>query len=229
MKDLFERKYTKFVSYSSANYNKVNNLLKIRDPEELDITFFAPTSLKRGDIFEKKIKEALFHCDQFWLFWSKEAAKSKWVSKEIDWAFERWKELDQPHGFFNCFNLDGHKVRDDISSHFHIVTLASAFSLPRAYTRFLWLDKILGKFHEILAFVHPPSTQIVFDISRLPRSDTKFFGRREILDRLDAAWGSSRCIHNVNSFNRRDGQDGDSLGVESSISTKKVSWGRAGL
>ena len=50
-------------------------------------------TLRSGDDFEKRIHEFIDSSDAFVLFWSKNAAQSKWVEREYTWAIDRKRQI----------------------------------------------------------------------------------------------------------------------------------------
>lgn len=78
-----------FISYSSLDlYDvlaRVQGILKIRPDFDLFIDFM---SMKSGDFWQERIIQEIKDRDKFYLFWSKNAAQSKWVEKEWKSALE---------------------------------------------------------------------------------------------------------------------------------------------
>lgn len=154
------RHITHFVSYSSVNERRVRALLGVRDPGFLDECFLAPQTLSVGDPFPEDIERAISGCEAFHLFWSAAAAGSAWVAREVELAFARWRQLDEPRGFFRCYRLDHADPPPEVKSRFHVLDLSGAFDARRP-------DQVY--------------------VSRLPHTGADCFGRNAHLDRLDAA------------------------------------------
>lgn len=76
-----------FLSYASQDRPKVIGCLRgmrlMRD--DIDI-FLDVISLRRGEYYEQRIMEEIERRDLFYLFWSRNAAASKWVEKELQYA-----------------------------------------------------------------------------------------------------------------------------------------------
>jgi hypothetical protein len=94
-----------FVSYSSEDEERVQHciygLKKARGAMEI---FYAPDSIRSGEMWKQKIRQAIEKADVFYLFWSVNAMKSEWVNKEWRCAYNlKGKE------FINPFPLDSPK------------------------------------------------------------------------------------------------------------------------
>ncbi len=76
-----------FFSYSSDDRPAV--LARAQMLERLGIPFFQDVvSLRAGDRWEPALSEHMGKADLVLLFWSKAAAKSEWVRREIEWALD---------------------------------------------------------------------------------------------------------------------------------------------
>lgn len=86
---------TAFASYSSHDRAIVAARLQgmlAATNDKLDI-FFDVESLRRGEDWEQRIKAEILKRSIFYLFWSRNARKSEWVSKELAFAVES-KQLE---------------------------------------------------------------------------------------------------------------------------------------
>lgn len=78
-----------FFSYSTKDRNHA--LIVAQSYEALGIEVFQDVlKLRSGEDWEKRLYGEIDRCDCFILFWSKSAAKSEWVSKEIEHAHQRF-------------------------------------------------------------------------------------------------------------------------------------------
>jgi hypothetical protein len=77
-----------FASYSSEDRAEV--LRRVQAFKICGMSVFQDIlDLDPGDRWEKALYREIDRCDVFLLFWSKAAATSEWVSKEIDYAIKR--------------------------------------------------------------------------------------------------------------------------------------------
>jgi len=78
---------TAFVSYASADREKVVARLQgvLLGRPDMDL-FFDVESLRRGEAWEPRLYQEISRRDLFYLFWSRNAAASSWVHKELDYA-----------------------------------------------------------------------------------------------------------------------------------------------
>jgi hypothetical protein len=74
-----------FVSYSSKDRPEVVRLVRAFDVAGLS-TFMDVLNLDAGERWEKELYRQMDQCDVFILCWSRSAATSEWVNKEIDYA-----------------------------------------------------------------------------------------------------------------------------------------------
>jgi len=83
------RRYRRaFVSYSSKDRAEV--LRRVQAFKIAGLSVFQDVlELDPGDRWEKRLYQEIDNCDVFLLFWSKTAAASEWVLKEIDYAIAR--------------------------------------------------------------------------------------------------------------------------------------------
>lgn len=83
-----------FISYASADRAKV--VARIQGIQlacpDMDL-FFDVESLRRGEQWEPKLYQEISQRDLFYLFWSKNAAASEWVKKELEFALTQ-KTID---------------------------------------------------------------------------------------------------------------------------------------
>jgi hypothetical protein len=95
-----------FVSYASADRAKV--VARIQGIQlacpDMDL-FFDVESLRRGESWETRLYREISDRDLFYLFWSKNAASSDWVKKELEYALSR-KTVD----FIEPIPLEGPEV-----------------------------------------------------------------------------------------------------------------------
>ena len=85
-----EKLLSAFVSYSSADRALVAARLQgmlAATNNEMDI-FFDVESLRRGSEWEKEIIKEIKKRKLFYLFWSRNAQKSEYVRKELEWALQ---------------------------------------------------------------------------------------------------------------------------------------------
>lgn len=78
-----------FISYASADRAQVASRIQgiqLAAPE-MDL-FFDVESLHRGERWEPRLFQEIDKRDLFYLFWSKNAASSPWVAKELQYALE---------------------------------------------------------------------------------------------------------------------------------------------
>lgn len=95
-----------FISYASADRAKV--VARIQGIQlacpDMDL-FFDVESLRRGESWESRLYQEIAGRDLFYLFWSKNAATSEWVKKELQYALSR-KTVD----FIEPIPLEGPEV-----------------------------------------------------------------------------------------------------------------------
>lgn len=95
-----------FISYASADRAKV--VARIQGIQlacpDMDL-FFDVESLRRGESWENRLYQEIAGRDLFYLFWSKNAATSEWVKKELQYALSR-KTVD----FIEPIPLEGPEV-----------------------------------------------------------------------------------------------------------------------
>ena len=77
-----------FISYAHQDEETVRNYAKAYQLIKRDV-FFDRDYLKAGDVFSQEIEKYIKTADLFILFWSENAAKSKYVQKEMDLALPR--------------------------------------------------------------------------------------------------------------------------------------------
>lgn len=86
---VFSRQYRKiFISYAHQDVDKVRMIARAYAAQGVDY-FFDRDNLKPGAIFPLEIKKYIDDADLFILCWSANAAKSKYVMKELEHALER--------------------------------------------------------------------------------------------------------------------------------------------
>lgn len=84
----FKRYQMAFISYASENRLQV--LERVQMLEAAKIKYFQDVlSLSPGERWEKSLYKHIDESDVVFLFWSNAASQSKWVEKEILYAFER--------------------------------------------------------------------------------------------------------------------------------------------
>lgn len=150
----------RFVSYSSKNRPFVRALAEVQGWTAAE-TFIDERSLRVGEVFPRRIEEAIDGCEQFHLVWSRSAAESAWVGRELARALGRWPE--PPSGFLFVYRIDDHPLPESVAGWAHAVDVRDL--LPRA-------DKRIS-------------------MHRLPTSDACLFGREQELEDLDLAWGKA--------------------------------------
>ena len=85
---------TAFLSYASADRERVVARIQGIQAARPDMDlFFDVESLRCGEIWEARLYREIASRDLFYLFWSRNAAASKWVAKELDYAVSK-KTLD---------------------------------------------------------------------------------------------------------------------------------------
>ena len=77
-----------FISYAHQDEKTVRHYAKAYQLLHRDV-FFDRDYLKAGDVFSQEIEKYIKSADLFILFWSKNAAKSEYVQKEVDLALPR--------------------------------------------------------------------------------------------------------------------------------------------
>jgi hypothetical protein len=89
MRGDLKRRYTRaFLSYASADRAEV--LKRVQGLRAAGIDFFQDVlSLEPGEAWEQRLYDEIDRCDLFLLFWSSSAAKSEWVTREIERAVAR--------------------------------------------------------------------------------------------------------------------------------------------
>ena len=79
-----------FISYASQDRAKV--VARIQGIQlscpDMDL-FFDAESLRRGELWEQRLYREIESRDLFYLFWSRNAANSQWVSRELAYAVEK--------------------------------------------------------------------------------------------------------------------------------------------
>jgi len=81
-----------FISYSSKDTTKVEQVKKIFDNSSIDF-FEAEQSILLGESILNEIKSNIKSCDLFLLLWSRNSKKSEWVQKEIGIAISEEKSI----------------------------------------------------------------------------------------------------------------------------------------
>ena len=76
-----------FVSYAHKDLLRVDDKVQVLHSLGTDI-YMDRHSLRAGDRWEEKIPQYIDACDAFYLFWSRNAARSAWVKKEWQHALE---------------------------------------------------------------------------------------------------------------------------------------------
>ena len=74
-----------FVSYSSRDRTEVLKRVQVIDVSK-DEFFMDLLDLNAGERWEKELYRNISSCDAFYIFWSKNAQKSEWVLKELEFA-----------------------------------------------------------------------------------------------------------------------------------------------
>jgi hypothetical protein len=78
-----------FASYATEDRHLVLAHLKGMQKIAPGLEIFVDiTSLRSGDLWEQKLREAIRDADVFYLFWCSHAMQSEWVQKEWQWAFD---------------------------------------------------------------------------------------------------------------------------------------------
>lgn len=78
---------TAFVSYASKDRAEVVKRIQGMEAAHMDV-FIDVEGLRRGEEYEPRLYQEIRDRDLFFLFWSRNAAKSKWVEKELTYAME---------------------------------------------------------------------------------------------------------------------------------------------
>lgn len=77
-----------FISYSTKDKEYVNNIKKyLKKNDNIDSFWIAEEKVRRGQNWEREISTALRECDYFIIIMSPNAAKSKEVKAEVNYAF----------------------------------------------------------------------------------------------------------------------------------------------
>ena len=87
-----------FLSYASQDRAKVAARIQgmLLSRPDMDV-FFDVESLRRGERWETRIYREIHKRDLFYLFWSRNAAKSEWVEKELAYALsDKGTEFVEP-------------------------------------------------------------------------------------------------------------------------------------
>lgn len=85
---------TAFLSYASADRERVVARIQGIQAARPDMDlFFDVESLRCGEIWEARLYREIASRDLFYLFWSRNAAASRWVAKELEYAVSK-KTLD---------------------------------------------------------------------------------------------------------------------------------------
>lgn len=85
---------TAFLSYASADRERVVARIQGIQAARPDMDlFFDVESLRCGEIWETRLYREIASRDLFYLFWSRNAAASRWVAKELEYAVSK-KTLD---------------------------------------------------------------------------------------------------------------------------------------
>ena len=79
-----------FISYASQDRAEVAARIQgiLLSRPDMDL-FFDAESLRRGELWENRLYQEISNRDLFYLFWSRNAAQSEWVSKELTYALEQ--------------------------------------------------------------------------------------------------------------------------------------------
>ncbi|HYH87238.1 MAG TPA: toll/interleukin-1 receptor domain-containing protein [Pyrinomonadaceae bacterium] len=83
-------KFDVFLSYSSKNAKEAN-LIREAIQAAGGMVFFDKSSLRGGDTFAERIREAISICRELWLLASPDSLKSEWVKREYtaSWGFRK--------------------------------------------------------------------------------------------------------------------------------------------
>ena len=81
-----------FISHSHADRNFATKLQKILNKYSA-YTYLDQDRIQAGDVLPDRIADGIERCDTFLLMWSQNAAKSAWVEREWDMAYELRKKI----------------------------------------------------------------------------------------------------------------------------------------
>jgi hypothetical protein len=95
-----------FVSYSSEDRKEVLHRVQAFIITGMSV-FQDVLNLDPGQRWEKQLYREIDDCDVFLLFWSRAAAASKWVAKEIDYALSRKEGNDEHPPAIQPVPIDG--------------------------------------------------------------------------------------------------------------------------
>jgi hypothetical protein len=98
-----------FLSYASEDESVVSNFAQVLEAQGLDY-FLDVLSLRSGDDWQSKLKEHIERSDLFLLCWSRHAAQSAWVRKEIEWALSAQRREPTRRPDIRPLLLDGPPV-----------------------------------------------------------------------------------------------------------------------
>lgn len=92
-----------FLSYSSTDKSVVEKVAQALREMKLEPWFYEQ-GIKPGDSIAQELNKNLAKADYFLVFWSAQAALSRWVQAELEAAFFRW--ADKGSVFFLPIRLD---------------------------------------------------------------------------------------------------------------------------
>ena len=98
-----------FLSYASEDASVVSSFAQVLEAQGLDY-FLDVLSLRSGVDWQSKLKEHIERSDLFLLCWSRHAARSAWVRKEIEWALSAQRREPTRRPDIRPLLLDGPPV-----------------------------------------------------------------------------------------------------------------------
>jgi hypothetical protein len=135
-RELWIRRYRHaFVSYSSKDRPEV--LRRVQAFRIAGLSVFQDIlDLDPGERWEKALYREIDRCDVFLLFWSKEAAASEWVGREIDYALARKQGDDERPPDIQPVPIEGPPIVPPPASlknlHFNDALLAQIYAADAA-------------------------------------------------------------------------------------------------
>jgi TIR domain len=95
-----------FVSYASEDASIVADVVQLLEVQGLEY-FLDQVSLRSGCTWRTELEENIEKSDLFLLCWSRNAAASEWVAKEIDWALQTQRRTGGLRPDIRPFILEG--------------------------------------------------------------------------------------------------------------------------
>jgi Bacterial Type VI secretion, VC_A0110, EvfL, ImpJ, VasE/TIR domain/FHA domain len=119
-----------FLSYASEDRSIVADMAQLLEIQGIDY-FLDQVSLRSGSIWRRELEKNIENADLFLLCWSRYAAESEWVQKEIDWALRTQRRTGGLRPEIRPFILGGPPIPRPPKSLRHLHFSSAAVLLKR--------------------------------------------------------------------------------------------------